>query len=214
MAHVFATRGEPRRYTFRVHLTFARARVVVPAALAIALGACGISAVASGTTDGGNVHDSGPAETSAVDASADAEPPVVMRLNLGGPAYTGIDYPGEWSASPIPAGGCGPSSYVANGTLHGTRDPALFTAEAFGNPMICALGGGALATGTYRVRLYFAEVYFGPGCAGGGGLGSRVFDVALEGTTVIKNLDVFGASSGCLASHTWSRTRSPRRRST
>lgn len=188
-------------------LAAAVARVVVTAVIASAFAACGISVVARGAGDGGAVEDSGLAETGVLDASGDGAsrdpgPPVVMRLNLAGPAHTGLDYPGQWSASPVPAGGCGPSQYQAATALHGTRDPALFSGEAFGNPMTCALGGGALATGTYRVRLYFAEVYFGPGCAGGGGLGSRVFDVLLEGTTVIKDLDVFGASSGCLASTT------------
>ncbi len=97
---------------------------------------------------------------------------------------------------------CGPNHYE-NGPIHGTNDPGLFAGEAWGNPLTCSIGGGALAKGTYRVRLYFAEIYFGPGCpAGGAGTGARVFSIALEGATVLSNLDVFAASGGCLASTT------------
>ena len=72
----------------------------------------------------------------------------------------------------------------------------------YGNPLTCTVGT-ALPPGDYRVRLYFAEIYFGPGCPGGGtGKGARVFDVSLEGKTVLSKLDVFGESGGCLASTT------------
>jgi hypothetical protein len=141
------------------------------------------------------------------EAAADAEPdavvslPVVARLNLDGPALDGVDFPGHWTAAPVP-GACGPNHYE-NGPVHGTLDPGLFTGEAFGNPLKCAIGGGSLAHGTYRVRLYFAELYWGPGCPGGGaGPGARVFSVALEGKTVLTDFDVFVATGGCLASKT------------
>jgi hypothetical protein len=135
------------------------------------------------------------------DAAAEAPPPVVARLNLDGAALDGVDFPGHWSASPVP-GACGPSHYE-NGPVHGTLDPGLFSGEAFGNPLKCAIGGGALASGTYRVRLYFAELWWGPGCPGGGaGPGARVFSVALEGKTVLTDFDVFVATGGCLASKT------------
>lgn len=138
------------------------------------------------------------------DADADADPvalPVVARLNLDGAALAGVDFPGAWAAAPVP-GACGPNHYE-NGPVHGTRDPGLFSGEAFGNPLTCAIGGGALANGTYRVRLYFAELWWGPGCPGGGdGAGSRIFSVALEGKTVLTDFDVFVATGGCLASKT------------
>ena len=66
-----------------------------------------------------------------------------------------------------------------------SRAPATIRcsrARCFGNPLVCAVGGGALPAGRYQVNLYFAEIYWGPGCPGGGpGPGSRVFDVRIEG---------------------------------
>ena len=50
-----------------------------------------------------------------------------------------------------------------------------------------------LAAGKYLVRMHFAENYFGTGRDGyQGGPGSRVFSVALEGTTRLANLDISG----------------------
>jgi hypothetical protein len=135
------------------------------------------------------------------DARVDAPPALVARLNLGGADLDGVDFPGHWIASPVP-GACGPDRFE-NAPLHGTNDPGLFAAEVFGNPLKCSFGGSALSPGTYRVRLYFAELYWGPGCPGGGnGTGARVFSIALEGKTVLTDFDLFAASGGCMASKT------------
>ncbi|WP_289039705.1 malectin domain-containing carbohydrate-binding protein [uncultured Zobellia sp.] len=48
-----------------------------------------------------------------------------------------------------------------------------------------------LANGDYTVKLHFAEVWFGATGGGSGGIGSRVFDVAIENSRVLDNLDVF-----------------------
>ena len=45
--------------------------------------------------------------------------------------------------------------------------------------------------GRYTVILHFLEDYWGPFRPGGGGVGSRVFDVYCNGQTLLKNLDVF-----------------------
>ena len=96
---------------------------------------------------------------------------------------------------------CGPNHYEATSSLHGTNDAPLFEGEAYGNPATCTVGS-ELAPGTYRVTLLFAEIYWGDGCPGGGGVGSRVFDVVLEGATVLSDFDILAASGGCLASTT------------
>jgi hypothetical protein len=50
-----------------------------------------------------------------------------------------------------------------------------------------------LPAGKYLVRMHFAENYFGTGRDSyQGGPGSRVFSVALEGTTRLANLDISG----------------------
>jgi hypothetical protein len=127
-------------------------------------------------------------------------PHLVARLNIAGLDYAGIDNPGQWLASPVP-GVCGPISSVTQNPLHGTRDAPLFAGEATGNPVTCTIGSG-LAPGTYRVRLYFAEIFWGPGCRANveGGAGKRVFDIVLEGQTVLKDFDIFAESGGCMAS--------------
>jgi len=62
-----------------------------------------------------------------------------------------------------------------------------------------------LADGEYTVNLYFAELWFGATGGGSGGVGSRVFDVTIEGQLAENNLDVFaevGADAMLMKSHT------------
>ncbi len=59
--------------------------------------------------------------------------------------------------------------------------------------------------GEYTVKLHFAELWFGATGGGSGGVGSRVFDVSIEGQLVEDNLDVFaeaGADSPLVKTHT------------
>lgn len=48
-----------------------------------------------------------------------------------------------------------------------------------------------VSKGTYRLKLYFAESWFGPGLKGGGGIGSRRFDVYAEGQPLLQDFDIF-----------------------
>jgi hypothetical protein len=155
-------------------------------------------AATSGTAASGMATSGGAGSGTA--SSGNAALTVVARLAVDGPNYVGVDYPGQWQASPVGTA-CGPYGYETSRTVHGTNDAPLFRGEVHGNPVKCTIGT-ALASGTYRVRLYFAEIYWGPGCASPGGVGTRVFDIVLEATTVLRNLDVFAESGGCLASTT------------
>ncbi len=59
--------------------------------------------------------------------------------------------------------------------------------------------------GEYTVNLYFAELWFGATGGGAGGVGSRVFDVNIEGQLAEDNLDVFaqvGADAMLVKTHT------------
>jgi hypothetical protein len=40
------------------------------------------------------------------------------------------------------------------------------------------------------VKLHFADTYFGPHAPGGGGIGSRLFNVFCNGTTLLNNFDM------------------------
>ncbi|MEX0275599.1 MAG: BspA family leucine-rich repeat surface protein, partial [Flavobacteriaceae bacterium] len=62
-----------------------------------------------------------------------------------------------------------------------------------------------LENGEYTVKLHFAELWFGATGGGSGGVGSRVFDVSLEGQLAEDNLDIFaevGADAMLVKTHT------------
>ena len=66
-------------------------------------------------------------------------------------------------------------------------NPKLFEWERYGHihyriPVV--------AGKEYRVRLYFSEGWFGVSNGGPGGVGSRVFDVYCNGTTLLKDFDI------------------------
>src|SRR5262249_27323717 len=53
-----------------------------------------------------------------------------------------------------------------------------------------------VANGLYKVKLLFAESYFGATGGAAGGIGSRVFNVSLEGNQVLTNYDIFLKAGG------------------
>ncbi|HEY5810592.1 MAG TPA: malectin domain-containing carbohydrate-binding protein [Povalibacter sp.] len=70
----------------------------------------------------------------------------------------------------------------------GTDDPELFGGERYGH---FAYAIPVDTRGRYTVVLHFAEFYFGPQLQGGGGVGSRVFNVFCNGQTLLQNFDVY-----------------------
>jgi hypothetical protein len=50
--------------------------------------------------------------------------------------------------------------------------------------------------GRYRVTLRFCEGHYGPSNAGGGGAGSRLFDVYCNGVALLRNFDVLREAGG------------------
>jgi hypothetical protein len=79
-----------------------------------------------------------------------------------------------------------------NNLVTGDSDPDLYHGERYGklNYVI------PVATGRYRVTLHFAETWFGPGKTGGGGVGSRVFDILCNGVAVRRDFDIFKTAGG------------------
>lgn len=75
-----------------------------------------------------------------------------------------------------------------------TLDPSLYSAERYGNFRYVV--PVAFADGVYTVRLYFAETWWGPSNPGGGGKGSRVFNVLCNGETLLSSFDVFAEAGG------------------
>jgi hypothetical protein len=66
-----------------------------------------------------------------------------------------------------------------------TNDPTLYQSERWGKSLSYNV---PVTNGTYMVTLDFAEMYFNAP-------GKRVFNVALEGQTVIQNLDIYATAS-------------------
>jgi len=73
-----------------------------------------------------------------------------------------------------------------------TADQEIFQGERFGNFHYAI----PVADGRYTVTLRFAETWFGPGKPGGGGVGSRIFDVYCNGTTLLRNFDILRSAGG------------------
>jgi hypothetical protein len=59
----------------------------------------------------------------------------------------------------------------------------------------------------YRVRLYFSEGWFGKSNGGPGGIGSRLFDVYCNGTTLLRDLDILKEQKNGAAVITFSRVK-------
>jgi hypothetical protein len=108
-----------------------------------------------------------------------------IRVKCGGAAYT--DSKGQaWSADKDSNGGLVSS---VSGPVAGTTDPALFQDGRMpgdGGPLVYTF---PVANGSYHANLYFAELYSGDAFVGG-----RVFNVKVEGTTVLQNFDIFATA--------------------
>jgi hypothetical protein len=79
-----------------------------------------------------------------------------------------------------------------NGAVTGAVDSNLYRRERYGSFSYAI----PVAQGRYQVTLYFAETYWGPANPGGGGIGSRVFDVYCNGIALLRNLDIFKEVGG------------------
>jgi hypothetical protein len=104
-----------------------------------------------------------------------------LRINAGGPAYT--DSTGRaWAADTSYAGGA--AAWVTN-AISNTADPTLY--------QTCRWGGFSytlsVPNATYNVILKFAEITYSSA-------GARQFNVAINGTTVLTNFDIYAAAGG------------------
>jgi hypothetical protein len=110
--------------------------------------------------------------------------PLPLRILAGRATYR--DHAGNiWLPDRFFFGGR--RTYRAEG-LPAITDQALFRWERFGHFRYNL----PVATGhDYAVSLYFLEAWFGvPHGGGSGGIGSRVFDVYCNGTTLLKDFDI------------------------
>ncbi|MBV8514098.1 MAG: hypothetical protein JO260_02245, partial [Acidobacteria bacterium] len=105
-----------------------------------------------------------------------------IRVKCGGAALT--DSKGQpWSADMDSNGGL---ASTVSGPVAGTTDAELFQDGRMpgdSGPLVYTF---PVANGSYHANLYFAELYSGDAFVGG-----RVFNVKVEGTTVLQNFDIF-----------------------
>ena len=78
-------------------------------------------------------------------------------------------------------------------TVKNTPDPEVYRSERWGR---FSYAIPVDPDSHYTITLKFAESYFGPDTRVGGGIGSRVFDVYCNGTTLLQHFDVFAAAAG------------------
>lgn len=90
----------------------------------------------------------------------------------------------SWSPDTYFQGG---RAMARQGTVEGQYDPQIYGRERYGNFTYAI----PVADGFYTVKLYFAETYWGPTGQGGGGVGSRVFDVYCNGIALLRNFDMY-----------------------
>ena len=126
----------------------------------------------------------------------------LYRVNAGGPAVTATDGGPNWSDDSVDTAlhntgssvaGASPSAAL-DSTIPSGTPTSLFDTERF-DPGIQGDGGEmkwmfpVTSGATVKVRLYFANRYSGTSA-----VGARVFDVALEGSTVLDHLDPVAAA--------------------
>jgi hypothetical protein len=107
-----------------------------------------------------------------------------IRVNAGGGAYS--DSLGQtWSADTGYQQG---SAYSTISAIAGTPDAALYQVLRYSlsGPLTYQF---SVANGNRTIRLKFAELYYTAA-------GQRIFDVAINGTTLTSHLDVFSAAGG------------------
>ncbi len=118
-------------------------------------------------------------------AASDIDVPYLY--NVGGAAYT--NPLGTWLAddgSRFLEG----TSFSVDAPIAGTTDDELYESERFGNDVDAlrfVLPG--LTEGTYTIDLHFSENFHTEAAA-------RIFDVAIEGQTVLDDFDIFATAGG------------------
>jgi Malectin domain/Kelch motif/Cep192 domain 4 len=134
---------------------------------------------------------------------ANAASTVVYRVNAGGPQLQGTPaWSADTQASPSPYVNALDTGNMTFSTAHtiDMSDPsippdmptALFQTERWDSSSAPEMHWHFPVTaGPYQVRLAFAEIYEGTQS-----VGARVFDVLIEGATVLDNYDVFANVGG------------------
>jgi hypothetical protein len=110
---------------------------------------------------------------------------------LAGTTHKYVDHAGKlWNPDSYSSGGAA----VPNAVQHTwrTQDPSIYRSSRQGDFKYNI----PLKPGTYELRLHFAETFYGPENAGGGGEGSRIMTVTANGRPLLRDFDVLADSGG------------------
>ncbi|SIS82960.1 PKD repeat-containing protein [Zobellia uliginosa] len=137
----------------------------------------GVYDVSLTVTDEGDLVD---AVTVQVEAKEAVVSDFALRINVGGPELV---YQGETFVQD--------QGFVGGKVFENANAlvPELYQTERSASPPVFDYNL-PLENGTYEVTLHFAEIYWGATSGGSGGIGKRVFDVSLEGSTVLDDFDI------------------------
>jgi hypothetical protein len=127
-------------------------------------------------------------------AGADTEP--LVAINAGGTAVTtdsGITFDADTLSPTAPVRFTGGRSFAILETVGGTPDPALYQTVRSGSSFGFIASG--LDPSSYDITLGFVE----PTAARSG---DRLFDVTVEGATVLDDFDILAAAGARLVAHT------------
>jgi hypothetical protein len=169
----------------------------------------GVYIAAGGTTQGGgaptNTHEVfflGSATTCGGSPPPPSSTPL-FRVNAGGSQLSGTPvWTADTAGSPSTytnAAAAGSLVYTTTNTIDMSHASvpsgtpmALFQSERYDPPAGSEMSWAfPVSAGSYQVRLYFAETWYGAPGGGAGGAGKRVFDVSIEGQLVLNDYDVF-----------------------
>jgi len=129
-------------------------------------------------------------------AAASDEPAVGLPVGeevriLAGAGRKYVDHAGKlWSPDSCFSGGTAVPSAVQH--IWRTQDPIIYRSSRQGDFTYNV----PLKPGTYELHLHFAETFYGPENAGGGGEGSRLMTVLANGVPLLRDFDVLADSGG------------------
>jgi hypothetical protein len=125
-----------------------------------------------------------------------AESPVGLPVGdevriLAGASRTFVDRSGKsWSPDAYFSGGA--AVHSATAYIWRTQDPTIYRTSRQGDFSYDI----PLKPGTYELHLHFAETFYGPEDAGGGGEGSRIMTVTANGKPILSAFDVLADAGG------------------
>jgi Ca2+-binding RTX toxin-like protein/type III secretion system FlhB-like substrate exporter len=152
------------------------------------VGANNVYDVTVQVSDGNGGSDTQAIAVTVTDVNEQGTGNVVAAINIGGGAYTAVESGINYIADPGPATGTITYRNLSGQPIGGTQDDSLYQTYGFGNFSYTL----AVPTpGNYQVKLELIEPFWQAA-------GSRLFDVALEGSvpTGFHNIDIYALAGG------------------